>query len=169
MQLTAVPFYKRTPMCGSYFETGDRKLYVSVIVGTLTVELSFLPPTQPDTPPVTRHSALEDGCGGPAPGQGRDPDRSTVRVLVHGQLGGQHRQQNHPQWISVPGHGLSVSYHLYRRLPPAAVAGMGSPQNRTAEQVLPVVHPAFSFRKILCIGVGSLQHMESTRFIRAHR
>lgn len=122
-----------------------------------------------DTPPVTRHSALEDGFGGPAPGQGRDPDSFTVCVLVHRQLGGQHRQQNHPEWIPVPGHGLPVPYHLYRRLPAAVVAGMGSPQNRTAEPVLPVVHPAVSLREILCIRVGSLQHMESTRFVRAHR
>lgn len=42
-------------------------------------------------PPVTRHSALEDGCGGADPGQGRVPDSYTMRVLVHGQLGGKRR------------------------------------------------------------------------------
>lgn len=121
------------------------------------------------TPPVTRHSALEDGCGAADPGQGRDPDSIAVCVLVHGQLGGKCCQQNHPQWIPVSGHGLSLSYHIYRRLPPPAVAGLGSPQNRTTQQVLLVVHPAFSFRKILRLRVGSLQHMESARVVRAYR
>lgn len=154
-----------------YFEGRNRKLYVSLVVGWFDGNLSSaaLPRhSQTHTRPVTRHSALEDGCGGADPGQGRDPDSFAVCVLVHGELGGQHRQQNHPKRIPVPGHRISVSHYLYRRLPPAAVAGMGSPQNRTAEQVLPVVHLAFSFREILCICVGSLQHMESAGFICAH-
>lgn len=118
---------------------------------------------------VTRHSALEDGHGGADSGQGRDPNICPVRVLVHGELRRQRCQQNHPQWIPVPGHSLAVPHHVRRHLPPAAAAGMGCPQNRTAEQVLPVVYPAFSFWKILRICVGPLQHMESARFVRAHR
>lgn len=127
------------------------------------------PPSGASTPPVTRHSALEDGRGAAGSGQGRGPDSFAVCVLVYGQLRGQCYQQNHPQWIPVPGYGFSVSHYLHRRLPPPVVAGLGSPQNRTAEQVLLVVHPAFSFREILRIRVGSLQHMESARVVRAHR
>lgn len=111
----------------------------------------------------------KDGFGGPDPGQRRDPDCFPVRVLVHSQFGREHREQNNPQWIPVPGHSVSVSYLFCRRLPPAVVAGMGSPQNGTAEQVLPMVHPASSLREILRLCVGSLQHMEGARLVRTHR
>lgn len=50
-----------------------------------------------------------------------------MRVLVHGELGRQRGEQNHPKWVSIPGHSLSVSYFVYRRLFAAVVAGMGSP------------------------------------------
>jgi len=118
---------------------------------------------------VRRHSALEDGCGGPAPCQGRAPDRVPVCGLVHGELGGQHRQQDHPQWIPVPGHGVAVPHHLHRGVPPAAAARVGSPQSGAAQRLLPVVHPAAGFREVLRVCDGALQHMESSGFLRAHR
>lgn len=156
-------------MCVFYFESCNRKRATLWAVDVALPKLAQ-PQTHAHTHrPVTRHSALEDGCGGADPGQGRDPDIFTLCVLVHGQLGGQHRQQNHPQWIPVPGYSLSLSHHLHRRLPSAVVAGLGSPKIRTAEQVLPVVHPAFSLREILRVRFGSLQHMESAGFVRAHR
>lgn len=118
---------------------------------------------------MTRHSALEDGCGGPAPGEGRSPDSLPVCVLVHCELGGQRGQQNHPEWVPVPGHRVPLPHPLHRPLPPAAAASVGSPQNRAAQQVLPLVHPALSLWEVLRVGVGALQHMEGPGVVRAHR
>lgn len=90
-------------------------------------------------------------------------------MLVHSQLWGKHRKQNHPERVSVPSHRLLVSHFLHRRLPTAALAGMGSPQNRSAEQVLPLVHSAPGFREILRISVGSFQHMEGAGVLRTYK
>lgn len=128
---------------------------------------SFKPPCVPQTL-LPGHSAQEDGCGGADARQGRIPDSCAVCFLVHSQLRGQRRQQNNPQWIPVPGHGFSFSHYFNRRLPATVVAGMGCPQNRPAEQVLPVVHSTFSIWKILCVRVRSLQYLESSRFLCAH-
>lgn len=145
---------------------------LALIIGDLTSEqLRPLPPPPPRSQADAQRRLVtrQDGFGGPDPGQRRAPDSFPVRVLVHGQFGREYRQQNYPERIPVPGHGLPVSHPVRRRLPAAAAAGVGRPADGAARQLLPLVHPASRLREVLCLRVGSLQYMEGARLVRTHR
>ena len=120
-------------------------------------------------PDSQREAEVEDGCGGASPGQRGGSDSVPVRVLVHRELGGERGEQDHPERLPLPRHRVALPHLLHRPLPPAAAAGMGSPEDRAAQQIFPLVHHSPGFREILCLCFGPLQHMESARLLRTHR